>query len=402
MRLLRSLVALVVLVVASCNSAGVPVAPSGWSRVPHDEMVFGGANFQGAMSVTAWSQGLVAVGASGSVEDDLFDAAVWISGDGVSWSRVPHDELAFGGEGFQSMSSVTAGGPGLVAVGVEVRFDDDAAVWTSNDGMRWSRVRDDVQALGGEGFQFMSSVTVGGPGLVAVGADGPGDDQDAAVWISREGIIWERVRHDEAVFGGDGFQIMSSVTVGGPGLVAVGFEVETDADAAVWTSLDGITWTRVDHDETIFSDSHMTSVTAGGPGVVAVGWDTSDDRDAVVWTSPDGIVWSRVPHDVAIFGGVGNQEMESVAVVGTGLVAVGSDDSVGLRSSGNDLDAAVWVSPDGITWSRFGHDDRSFGGEDHQEMESVTAGGPGLVAVGRHGRADDFDAAMWVATTEAP
>ena len=35
---------------------------------------------------------------------------------------------------------------------------------------------------------------------------------------------WLRVPHDEEVFGGDGDQLISSVTVGGPGLVAVGFE----------------------------------------------------------------------------------------------------------------------------------------------------------------------------------
>ena len=49
----------------------------------------------------------------------------------------------------------------------------------------------------------MSSVTVGGPGLVAVGRDGPavGGEGHAAVWISPDGLIWSRVPHDEAVFG---------------------------------------------------------------------------------------------------------------------------------------------------------------------------------------------------------
>jgi hypothetical protein len=72
------------------------------------------------------------------------DAAVWTSVDGIIWTRVPHDEavfgegVGFGSEGFQGMNSVTAGGPGLVAVG----FDgldgldgsdgvDGPAVWTA-------------------------------------------------------------------------------------------------------------------------------------------------------------------------------------------------------------------------------------------------------------------------------
>ncbi len=143
----------------------------------------------------------------------------------LTWSRVPGDEAVFGGEGGQAMASVTAGGPGLVAVGREVSGrDSDAAVWTSPDGVTWSRVPHDEAVFGGEASQAMASVTVGGPGLVAVGSDGPTDDSDAAVWTSPDGITWSRVPHDDAVLGGEGDQSMNSVTVGGPGLVAVGSE----------------------------------------------------------------------------------------------------------------------------------------------------------------------------------
>jgi hypothetical protein len=103
----------------------------------------------------------------------------------------------------------------------------------------------------------------------------------------------------------------------------------------------------------------MWSVTVGGPGLVAVGWDWSGgDIDAAVWTSPDGVTWSRVPHDESIFGGPGFQEILSVAVGGPGLVAVGLDEA------GGDRDAVVWTSPDGITWSRVPHDESIFGGAD--------------------------------------
>ncbi len=47
----------------------------------------------------------------------------------------------------------------------------------------WSRVPHDEAVFGGEGSQLMLSVTVGGPGLVAVGGAGSGDDLDAAVWV---------------------------------------------------------------------------------------------------------------------------------------------------------------------------------------------------------------------------
>jgi hypothetical protein len=119
-----------------------------------------------------------------------------------------------------SVGSTTAAGPGL--------------------GLVWLRVPNDEAAFEGSGDQMMSAVVAGGPGLVAVGDDVPGEERDAAVWTSADGLVWSRVPHDEAVFGGVETQMMSSVAVGGPGLVAVGYSyLGADGDAAVWTSADG-------------------------------------------------------------------------------------------------------------------------------------------------------------------
>ena len=158
--------------------------------------------------------------------------------DARQWTRVAHDEAVFGGDGQQAMSSVTAGGPGLVAVG----RDEDrwaAAVWTSSDGLLWERVAHDEAVFGSDREQEMGSVAVGGPGLVAVGSDF--GREAAAVWTSSDGLLWERVAHDETVFGGAGRQVMTSVTAGGPGLVAVGVDGDLQQGvgrgaAAVWTS----------------------------------------------------------------------------------------------------------------------------------------------------------------------
>jgi hypothetical protein len=67
----------------------------------------------------------VAVGSDGDLHGpgfrdspaEILAAAVWTSVDGLSWSRVPHDEALFGGATLQTMESVAAGGPGVVAVG---------------------------------------------------------------------------------------------------------------------------------------------------------------------------------------------------------------------------------------------------------------------------------------------
>jgi hypothetical protein len=245
--------------------------------------------------------------------------------------------------------------------------------------------------LGGEGGLDIFGVTVGGPGLVAVGATGGWiGDGDAAVWTSPDGITWTRIPHDETVFGGAKSQTMWDVTAGGPGLVAVGWDGQRilddtpDVDAAIWTSVDGVTWSRVPHDEEVFGGAWITSVTVGGPGLVAVGGTDGywTDGDAVVWTSVNGITWSRVPHDETIFGGANSQVINDVTIGGPGLVAVGQDGGIGPWDNNPDTNAAVWTSPDGITWSRVPHDETVFGTGGNPSMLSVTAGGPGLVAVG--------------------
>jgi hypothetical protein len=371
-----------------------------WSRVTHDEGVLGGDGDQRMNSVTAGGPGLVAVG-----------SAVWTSVDGLTWSRVPDDEAIFAAA---SIYGVTAGGPGLVAVG---DAGGDAAVWTSVDGVKWVRVAHDEAVFGGTGVQEMKAVTAGGPGLVAVGWDGPREEHsvnsaDAAVWTSVDGVTWVRVAHDEEIFGGDRGREMRSVAVGGPGLVAVGREHFPAADhnaevAAVWTSFDGVTWARVAHDDEVFGGTgvqEMNSVVAAGPGLVAVGLDErlDDSREglttAAVWTSVDGIAWERVPYDeqVEFKGFAGDKAMISVTATDAGLVAVGFDGGgYGSRS-----DATVWTSVDGVSWTRLANDDGLFGGA---RMYGVTPFGTGVVAVGRDWLAEDREynnSVVWRATPQ--
>jgi hypothetical protein len=369
-----------------------------WARVPHDEGAFGGDNSQLMVSVFALGSRLVAVGSDESGGD--VDAAVWVSPDGTSWRRFPHDEAVFGGDNDQGMVAVSAFGSGLVAVGSdESGGDADAAVWTSPDGFNWGRVPHDEAVFGGDNDQGMFSVSTFGSGLVAVGYDGSGNDRDAAVWTSPDGFNWSRVPHDEAVFGGDHWQGMISVVAVGAGLVAVGYdESGGDSDAAAWTSPDGFNWSRVPHDEAVFGGDNnqaMYWAVASDSRLVAVGRDRSGgDADAAVWTSLDGVTWARAPHDEAVFGGSGDQGMWWVVAVGAGLVAVGYDES------GGDSDAAVWTSPDGVTWARAPHDEAVFGGDDWQEMWSVAATDTGLVAAGYDWSGGDGDAAVWYWTPD--
>lgn len=355
-----------------------------WTRVPHDEAVFNPTTGVDVMSsIAEGGPGFVAVGTTGGVEELERDAAVWICEDGISWSRVPNDAPPLGGPTAQEMESVTVGGPGLVAVGLEWEYplSPVAVVWTSEDGMSWSRVTHNEAAF--EGAR-MDDVTAGGPGLVAVGGTG----LDAAVWTSTDGVAWTRVRlSPEATLWPDTDGAMKGVAAGGPGLVAVGFAGRDPegTNAAVWTSPDGLTWSRIPHDERVFAHATMSDVTAGGPGLVAVG---AAGHSPAVWTSADGYAWTRVPPETAIFGsdGIDERSMNAITSIGTQLVAVGgAGDKHVLPPTPASF---VWTSVDGTTWTPIELNPGDW------VMHGVIATSQRVVAVGQEAGA----ATVWVAT----
>ena len=189
-----------------------------------------------------------------------------LEGVGTAWTRVPHDDAVFGaeGEGYVHLTAVTAGGPGYIAVG-SVATEDPAdptvaAVWTSTDGRAWARVPHDDVVFGSDGWTAMSAVTVGGPGLVAVGtAAQPPGSAVGAVWVSTDGVVWTRVTDSDEAFGGSDDVYLQGVTAGGPGLVAVGMIREA-------------------YHESSWEDEGL-----GGDGPEEQGWDDED-----VWGDEEG------------------------------------------------------------------------------------------------------------------
>ncbi|MDP9342497.1 MAG: serine/threonine protein kinase [Actinomycetota bacterium] len=248
----------------------------------------------------------------------------------------------------------------------------------------WQRI--DSSAFGGSGNQTMNRVLATDAGVLAVGYDGPADNLDAAVWTSVNGRTWSQ----GSVPSEPGNQGIAAVAPGGPGYVAVGStDSATGTDAAVWSSRDGSTWTEF-HSQVFggSGDQAMRRVVVAPPGLVAVGSDGSGgDLDAAVWLF-DGQTWS-IERSTA-FGGAGDQEMRSAVPFQGGLVAVG------FASGGNGTDAAVWRSPDGTSWTRVRSN--ALGGPGDQIMITVEQGGPGLVAVGSTNENGDEDAAVWTSS----
>lgn len=320
------------------------------------------------------------------------------------------------------------------------------------DGATWTRVEDPDGVFGveGEGTVHLSDVVAGGPGYVAVGGVGEGRYGEggtvAAVWTSADGAAWERVPHDDAVFGMPGtgaFTAASAVTTVGQELVAVGVEAHGEALVALaWLSEDGRDWTRVEVDDPRRRDATdlaLHAIHATDDGLVAVGIErggpAGDEERPAVWRSPDGTAWSPVElhpaddatrwgflstltaHDGQLIaagasGGPGSRGWVATVWHGSiaeGLTRVPHDDAVfggpgmpwihGLVVAGRTLvavgtvdshhlddppwsPAAVWTSTDGVTWQRVAHDHEVFGVDDDATMLDVVATPWGLIAVG--------------------
>lgn len=341
-----------------------PATIEGWGRVPHDDAVFGAET--AIHDVTGGGPGFVAVGQSG------MSAAVWVSTDGRSWSRVPDDPDVFSdGVGAQ----VAAGGAGLVAVG-----GSGPTVLTSPDGISWTRL--DLVEAGFGNAASLGAVTMGESQFV-VGGRKCAPACSVAFWISGDGAAWQEATVDEALEGTNVRQIVPD----GSGFVAVGSASGPESSVgAVWVSDDGSRWTRVGASDDVFAAALIETVAAAGEGFLAFGSDSSlgEDGHPVVWTSPDGVTWSRVLLDPDVFQ---NANVSRVVASGEGFVAVGMD-----RNGG-----ALWLSPDGLDWERVAIEDG-----DRGFIEAVVADGPGLVAVGQQWiTPDSYVGAVWVLPPEA-
>jgi hypothetical protein len=374
-------------VTTAAPTTTIAAQPS-WLR--SQDPVFRGSGHQLISAVGAGGPGLIAVGVDSSGADA--DAAVWVSTDGESWSRVAEPSL--GGPHAQGLEDLAVGESGIVAVGWDSSVGDiDAAAWFSVDGLTWEKVGDDVFAH--EGHEEAGTVLATDRGFVAAGFAVIGREADAAIWTSPDGRTWTRL--DDPALGGGGTQRISSLVVGPQGLVAGGTNfLPTEfgvyqLDARVWVSSDGTSWDAID-DATFGGPGwqYITSITAGPDGLVAAGGDILGrpglDNDAAVWTSPDGRTWTRV--EDADFVSDRAQQISAITVGPDGLLAVGYD-----TGPGGDRTPAVWRSPDGAAWVRIA--DPGLTEPGHRWMSGVVMAASGVVAVGTDGTRNGGDPAVW-------
>jgi hypothetical protein len=208
-----------------------------------------------------------------------------------------------------------------------------------------------------------------------------------AAWTSPDGIVWERVGMWDA-------WMPMAITVGGPGLVAVGVSWDEATEPArlspvVWLSTNGEDWWPVEDPDLGVSSGWIFGVAAAADGLVAVGYDCADPQNvdcwdgwgfwsgrSAVWTSADGTEWVRVPHDATVFPD--HSRIQGVAATHLGWIAVGRHTTT--PPEGRFVPPGIpiaWISPDGIAWTSL---DLPTQPEDNCPLESPR----GVAAVGQH------------------
>jgi hypothetical protein len=278
-------------------------------------------------AVAANDSRYVAVGRDGK------GGTAWSSTDGASWVRTGSTE-AFADTPLRP-TSVVRWHDGFAAGGYRGSefFSADGAFWISPDGLTWQRASDSGDLHDAR----VVSLTAGGPGLVAVGQAGPADRPGpVVVWTSTDGLAWHRIP-DAALF--HDARVRSVAVVPGIGLVAVGDSLNGNS-GVVWTSSDGLAWARVP-DSAVFGrpgiQVRMYDVTAGPHGAVAVGTVTAGIQygEAAVWTSADGKSWTRLPDGPEFL----DTEINGATIWDGRIVAVGD------RGAPDAYQATAWLSP---------------------------------------------------------
>lgn len=347
--------------VATSEVSGASVAvgtaaggnPAAWSLSEGVWQVVAGASFDRPgeiVDVVADGRGFLAVGQADGVP------TMWRSVDGGDFTV--DSQLPMGGQA-SFPSSITISNNTLIVVGVQ--FEGDGVSHEDNmDGVVWLRDSDNWEIVSSASFATpgfaagdpvtrLDDVTVGTAGLVAVGFQ----DDAPAMWISSAGSDWERVTLAvDAKLEGVAF-------LGGRYLAwgAMPFRGSPDSAGVILSSADGRTWQPVSGDFTGArgQDGYQKIEAVGFNsllGYYAVG---SDHREftsigaAAVWRSINGVDWVRVDHDDDVFGSFtefGYSTMTDITITTGGVIAVGVtgvavEDAGGTRCC--DLSPAVWI-----------------------------------------------------------
>lgn len=176
--------------------------------------------------------------AAGFVEQTL--PAVWTFVDNSSWELIAvGPQIARDAH----LTSIASNGQRLVVGGGSDAEDVDARVWTSSDdGQTWVAHR---QLPSAGGIPNMNDVAVSSSGWVAVGGDGANyrPAVGAAVWTSPDGIDWSRYSPETSALSPEaGGVVMTTAAFGGEVVIAGGYTGQDCAEHYARCALDAAFW----------------------------------------------------------------------------------------------------------------------------------------------------------------
>jgi len=182
-------------------------------------------------AVTSGPFGYVAVGQHAG------RPAVWTSSDGRAWRLF--DLPAAGGGATAGLRYVASSGSRVVALG-DIRAVGRTvplAAFSPDGGKTWREVA--VSLPGGVGE--VTGLTAVGTGFAAVSAIGPQGRSDVAVLTSADGTAWRPVAASGAGLSGPGAQEITALTTAGGELLGAGFTMtQTTQDATLWLAPAGL------------------------------------------------------------------------------------------------------------------------------------------------------------------
>jgi hypothetical protein len=289
-------------------------AGGGWTLVSSLSLVSTSPGLRTLTSVTHGSAGWLAVGAPGPV--------ILTSADGTNWGVA-------GGNISQDLAGVaavaaTSGPAGYIIVGKLVASGGAcvADVWWSPDLGHWTRAHDVNDATGSS---QVLAVAAGTHGFVSVGSH----QAKPAVWITSDGRSWQTIVLPLPA--GAATAVLQQIAVNGNRVVALGQAAASTAAGASTVpfaefSIDGGRHWQQAPFTSPGAGTAFTALTADSAGFTAAGtFGGPGHADVAVWTSATGASWT--PSQASDLNDAGAWQINALTPSGSAVTGIGSVDT---------------------------------------------------------------------------
>jgi hypothetical protein len=246
--------------------------------------------FQAIGRIVASGNTIVAIGSQ--VSDGLTRQQFFVSANGgASWQLAPVRTPGGGQPPLGYPAARLAGGPGgWLAEGPQ-------ALWTSPDGLSWTLAATHgiTPQLPHDGIWVLTKTA---DGFLAAGqAAAAGGGSQGVIWISHDGLSWQRMTAAQLGLAGPGETVQGiyyATWRGADTLISGQVTKDGATYSAVWLSTDGgSAWTRVTLPADHGAATTITGLGSGASGFIAVrpGRSASGAADGIAYFSPNGHDW---------------------------------------------------------------------------------------------------------------